>query len=238
MNSEDGMSERNDCGHEAAAYVLGALEAPEAAAFRRHMTGCSVCRNEVLALEQAADALPMAAPQVDPPADLKRRVMTEVRADAKRRRAESEGWLARMRLSVSALARRPALATGALVATVALAFGVAELSSGGSSQSRTIRASVIGVSGTAALRVSRGHAELTVAHIPPPPEGRIYEVWLRRDGQRPAPTSALFSVTSAGTASVDVPGDLHGVRTVMVTAEPLGGSTAPTRSPVIVAQLS
>jgi hypothetical protein len=34
-----------------------------------------------------------------------------------------------------------------------------------------------------------------------------------------------------------VPGDRQGVSDVLVTAEPLGGSLKPTRTPVIVAKL-
>jgi anti-sigma factor RsiW len=33
-----------DCGKDAAAYVLGALDDLEAAAFRRHMASCEACR--------------------------------------------------------------------------------------------------------------------------------------------------------------------------------------------------
>jgi hypothetical protein len=64
--------------------------------------------------------------------------------------------------------------------------------------------------------------------------GRIYEVWLKRGSQPPEPTDALFSVTDNGAGTVGVPGDLRGVSQVMVTDEPSGGSTKPTRSPVIV----
>ena len=86
-------------------------------------------------------------------------------------------------------------------------------------------------------RTFRKRAELTMRNMPTPPQGRIYEVWLKRDGEQPSPTNALFGVTSSGSAAVDVPGNLHGVTQVMVTPEPLGGSLVPTRSPVVVAQV-
>jgi anti-sigma-K factor RskA len=230
------MSDDSDCRGDAAAYVLGALEADEAANFRRHLAGCAVCRDEVTALEGVVSALPMAAPQVEAPTSLRRSLMTEVRADAKRRSPGSAGWRERLRLP-SFGGGRPALAAGALFAAAVLAFGVVELSSSSSASPRVIQASVLGIPGSATVRVSGGHAELTVAHIPAPPQGRIYQVWLQRGG-KPSPTTALFGVTSSGAGSVDVPGSLHGVRAVMVTAEPFGGSRAPTRAPVIVAQLS
>ncbi len=55
---------------------------------------------------------------------------------------------------------------------------------------------------------------------------------------RPLPTDALFTVSAAGAASVGVPGGVSGVREVMVTSEPLGGSRVPTLPALIVARVS
>ena len=91
-------------------------------------------------------------------------------------------------------------------------------------------------SGPAAqVRIGGGHAELSVQHLASPASGRVYEVWLERPHAAPAPTAALFSVDSAGAADVAIPGDLRGVRELLVTEEPAGGSRVPTGQPVIVA---
>ena len=66
-----------------------------------------------------------------------------------------------------------------------------------------------------------------------PPFGEIYELWLDRPGSPPQPTDALFTVTGAGSADVQIPDSLRGVRSVLVTAEPLGGSSSPTSAPVL-----
>jgi anti-sigma-K factor RskA len=236
MTVDDRRPERSDCGHDAAAYVLGALESEQAIAFRRHMVGCVVCRDEVAALQGVADALPMAAPQMAAPPSVKRRLIAEVRADVKRRRRPPDRRWTRVRPAWPALGR-PAMAAGALLAAIALALGAFELGSG-SSRPQLVRATVVGGTGSAVLRLSNGHAELAMQHIPAPPSGLIYEVWLKRGTQPPSPTSALFDVTRSGAGAVDVPGDLHGVSEVLVTPEPLGGSLVPTRAPVIVAPLS
>jgi hypothetical protein len=68
--------------------------------------------------------------------------------------------------------------------------------------------------------------------------GRVYEVWLSRGGGDAQPTSALFDVTAAGNGETAVPGNLHGIREVMVTSEPQGGSVRPTRAPLIRISLS
>jgi anti-sigma-K factor RskA len=229
------MSETRDCGGDAAAYVLCALDPSEAEDFRRHMTRCVVCRDEVAAFRQAVNALPMAATQYPPPRRLRSRVMREVRAEPglaarppqRRRPLFSGGFVP-----------RPALAAGLLAAVALAVLGGLELAPTGSSSLRVIRASVTAVSGSAQLRVAGAHAELIVSHFPPPAAGRIYEVWLKRGRQAPSPTRALFSVTSSGAAEVGVPGDVRGVSMILVTQEPAGGSLVPTRVPVIVARVT
>jgi hypothetical protein len=224
-DDDDRMTTDRECGGDVAAYVLSALEPEEAEAFRRHMAACAICHDEVAALAAVAQTLPMAAPRLKPPRALRRRVMRAVRADAaaavRRRRVPRA---------------RPALASAvAVVAAAAAVVGGIELSSGGSA-TRVIQAQVIGSAGSARLRLKDGTAELVVSHFPPPPPGRIYEVWLQRPG-RLSPANVLFDVTRAGTGDVAVPGDMHGVSALLVTPEPDGGSRAPTHTPVIVARL-
>ncbi|MDQ6803600.1 MAG: anti-sigma factor, partial [Actinomycetota bacterium] len=85
------------------------------------------------------------------------------------------------------------------------------------------------------LNITGQHGTLRVSNFPSPPAGRVYEVWELGAGKAPRPTDALFSVNSNGSGTVAVPGSLHGVREVLVTAEPLGGSQVPTRSPIVEA---
>ena len=89
MSEEEVRRNSLDCGEDAAPYVLGALTEDEHAAFLVHLESCSVCRDEVTALEGVASALPAAVPQMSAPDDLKRRVMTTVRSEAGLRNASS-----------------------------------------------------------------------------------------------------------------------------------------------------
>jgi hypothetical protein len=75
--------------------------------------------------------------------------------------------------------------------------------------------------------------------MPQTAPGRVYEVWVvKGSGGSPQPTDALFNVTSAGNATVGVPGSVSGVSEVLVSSEPRGGSRSPTTAPVIVAHVS
>ena len=232
--SGDGMSNEDHvrpperhCGDDVAAYALNALDPAEVASFRAHLETCSICRDELAAFQGVVDTLPLAAPAHRAPARLRRRVLTEVgtgRQRAPRRWAVklgAGGWL------------RPALAAAAVLAVVVLV--ALRLASGPSY--RLFVAHVPGP-GRAELRVRSGHGELILRNFAPPPPGEIYEVWVKRGAQAPQPTSALFSVTTAGAGDVDVPGSLRRLSTVMVTPEPQGGSRVPTHPPVLTVSIS
>jgi len=237
MSERDVTSEKRDCGGDAAAYALGALEPAEAEAFRAHLERCIVCRDELAAFQQVVDVLPMTAPQYSPSRRLRRRVLRTVRDEPRSAAAPARRQARRGGLSWGSFPR-PAMALAVLLVLVVVGVGGAVLSSTGAGHTRVIQASVVGTAGSAQLRLRDGQAKLIVNHLPLPPAGHIYEVWLKRADAAPAPTSALFSVTSAGAADVDVPGNLSGVSQVLVTPEPAGGSRVPTHAPVIVAQLA
>jgi len=132
---------------------------------------------------------------------------------------------------------RPIPAAVAAAVLIAVGVGGGVLLSGGES-ARTVQAQVVVPSSPAArasLTVGDNRATLRVRDFPAPPPGRVYQVWLKRPGRSPDPTTALFTVRD-GAATVRVPGSVEGVDQVLVTAEPDGGSRQPTREPVIIAQ--
>lgn len=222
------------CGEDVAAYVLGALEPEEADAFRRHIADCEACRHEVEEFQSITEALPPGgSARYEVPKDLRRRVMREVRASPKAPAAPQAGAEpAHVRVTRS---WRPGTAWAGALAVVAIAVIVAvAISSSGSSSTQTIQASV----GSASLRITSGRGDLVVHRLPPPPAGRIYEMWVQRGNATPTPTGTLFSTRSDGSASVGVPGSLNGVSHVLVTQEPAGGTPVPTSAPVVVAPVA
>ena len=252
------------CGHveDVGAWVLGALPAGESERFAAHLPGCAVCRREVAELQMVADTLPLVAEQVTPPPELKDRIMTAVRAEADVLEAagpEADAVAAPAAADEPARPARPAAARerpwwrrtllalrpvpAAFAAAVLIALGVAGgvLVSGGDNgpSARTVQASVAlptDPAARAALTVEGERATLSVRDFPSPPNGRVYQVWRLRRGQTaPEPTDALFDVRG-GRATVEVPGGVEGVDKVLVTDEPNGGSAAPTRDPVVIAQ--
>ena len=231
------MSDEHDihsdpCAGNAAPYVLGALTEEEHTAFRRHLQSCAVCREEVASLQSVAATLPAVAPAASAPAELRERIMSTVRAEAREPELARRPGAARER-------RRPARSgwfalAGAAAAITAVIVAIS-LGSGGSG-TRVIQAQVLAPSASAQVALTGNRAELRIAGMPQTQPGRVYEVWVKRGGA-PQPTNALFTVTSAGNATVGVPGSVAGVQEVLVSSEPAGGSSSPTRPPVIVARL-
>ena len=85
MSGGGGLRNGRECGEDAAAYVLGSLEPAEAEAFRRHLAGCTACQQDVAELEQVTGSLADATVRYEVPRDLRRRVLSEVRATPKAR---------------------------------------------------------------------------------------------------------------------------------------------------------
>jgi hypothetical protein len=224
------------CGHsaDAPAYLLGALD--DADAFREHADSCAVCQVELARLAPAAEALSVAVPERRAPAGMNERIMARVSAEAELLRAAGPS-ADRPQRALPWWRRGFALA-GAGTAFAAVALAAVLAIAGGGARERTTLAQVAPVvSGAhAALRQSGTHAELVVAHMPQAPLGRVYEVWLKQSDGAVRPTTALFSVTNAGSGTVDVP-RLDHVAAVMVTSEPLGGSQHPTGPPLLVFKL-
>jgi anti-sigma-K factor RskA len=129
-----------------------------------------------------------------------------------------------------------AVAAALLNAGFAIGVGAGEL---GSPSERTVTAKVSDTSGASIqLDVNGEEGRLLARDLAAPPNGRVYQVWLKRDGHAPEPTAALFTPSRDGAATASVPGSLEGVDQVMVTDEPAGGSPQPTGDLLAVADLS
>ena len=223
----------------AAAYVLGALEDWER--YREHLATCDGCRAEVAELQGVVDLLPSTVEPAVASRALRARIMANVRSEAELLRAAGERAdepPAPARARGRGFFSRPLwLPAGGAALAGAIAVALVLALSGGSGTSVRTREAVLASSesGAHVVLLERGdRGELILRGMRQAPAGEVFEVWLKRGATAaPEATDALFGVTSAGNASVNVPSDLRGVTEILVTHEPVGGSLHPTSQPLL-----
>ena len=222
--SENGHERRSD---EIAAFLLGALEPGEAAELERHLAGCEECRTELEWLRPAVQLLPESVERVEPPRELRGRLMEQVRS-------EPEGAPARRRVrrwNIGGWSLRPVAGLAALVLVVAAvaAYAIGSGDSGGDNTTTVVAGHSPGVIAEVVRDGGSGTLHLTNLHQLPP--DKVLQAWVQR-GERVVSAKTLFVPNQDGTASATID-DMEGVNTVMVTAEPRGGSVQPTSAPIV-----
>jgi len=224
---------------DAASYVLRAIPDGEWEGYAAHASNCPDCAAKIEELSFVSDALLSGVPQLSATPEIRSRVMSVVHAEAELLNAT--GAMADRPIARPTSRRFSLQWPAAVLAASLLALGIgggALLRGGDDTASKSIACASAPDGASCQLRVAGDNAKLVVGGLDAPPQGRIYQLWLDRDnGTAPEPTEALFSVRK-GRASVAVPGDLKGVKRVLVTDEPLGGSDVPTRTPIIAAPVS
>lgn len=240
------MNERADHARyedDLAAYLLDALSAEETLEIERHIESCPRCRERARWLQASVEMLPTAVEQLEPPPQLRERLMETVRAEAAthaRERVSGEQRGRRPRARRTWLERlfalpRPALALGALALAVAAgALGYAAGTGEDGGGTTTVQAAVAPPGARVTLERDGDSGILRVSGLPQR-RNRIYEVWLARGKQvRPA---GLFQVDRRGRGAAAIPDGLADADRVMVSLEPPGGSVQPTSDPLVVTEI-
>lgn len=93
-----------------------------------------------------------------------------------------------------------------------------------------------GTDGEVLVVENQDSALVALSNLPALESGQVYQVWLIDDGD-PVP-NVTFQPNVAGAASIAVPGNVAAYRTLAITVEPSGGSTAPTTNPIISSTLT
>lgn len=231
-------------------YLLGALSPGEKADLEHHIGGCPECQAELRWLEPATDRLVSDVEQIEPSPRLKSRVMAAVEADlTENPLPESAGAHApapatptakkkrRSWLDLGQMMRPAALGAMAAVlfAGVVAGYAIHGGDEGPGGEAPVLTQTLPGHSNVGhadAVMVTSGNSgTLKVTNLPKLEDGDVYQAWIQK-GQSVTPTDSLFTPRKNGTATTSIP-DLSDVNTVMVSAEPAGGSQQPTTAPII-----
>ena len=221
------MTAHSEYAENVGAYALGALPELEAQVFERHLMACEECQHELHRLNEAVEALPRSVTPHAPPPSLKASLMEVVNAEA-------APATRRRRFALPQLRPAMAWAAAACAIAVGVGYGLSELGQGDGSDARTLSAQVDDQrlpGANASLSISDDGSVLSVEGMPDAGRGRVYEVWVERDGD--VEPASIFDVDDRGSGAAAVPGSLDDVDAVMVTREQRGGADQPTEMPVL-----
>ncbi|MDA8117200.1 MAG: anti-sigma factor [Actinomycetota bacterium] len=214
-------------------YAVGALEGEELRALEEHLDECPLCRAELRELSEViAEAV---VEPVEPPSSVLAAVLAETGGTAAN--PEPAG------ADIRELRPRRGM-PGLVAALLALVLGVGSLSfwlgrstapaglsaSGG----KVVYVQLTGSSGSfLRLELQGTQALVSSSDLPRLPQGRTYQVWgLPSQDPSGAPVSLGLAGGDPQGARFTLP-DISRYRALAVTAEPAGGTAAPTSSPVV-----
>lgn len=196
---------------DAIAFAFVQLSGSELASFQEHLTACPACRLKLAEVGETVDLLAFAAPQVNPPADLKQKVVRGVAQEAGRNRP---AW------------RRLFYPAAAAAAVLALAIGGYSLNEvqmlrhqlAAYQRMAPVQGSwsLIGTESApgAAGRVvvsqegDGTRIELQAGGLPPLEPGQAYQLWLIKDGKRTSGGVFVIDATGQGGVVTWLPGNL------------------------------
>jgi anti-sigma-K factor RskA len=211
-------------------FALGALEPGDERAVEAHTPSCARCTRELEALVPAVAVLGESVEQLEPPPELRERVLAIVRSEAEASRERVERPTPpRERRSLRAFLLRPAaaLAAVALIAAGVAGYLIRDTGGGGGGETTVAVAPApvaAGVSGS--LEVGDNSSMLDLHGMPQLTGGQVYQVWVAKGSSlRP---SSNFVPDSSGRAMTAVDGHLSEGTEVMVTKESGPGHTTPT----------
>jgi anti-sigma-K factor RskA len=209
--------------------ALHALSSDEEEHVALHVAECERCRRQLREAEAVAASLAYAAPAVEPPPDLRARVLAAVEpvveaapatAPVPRRAPGRFAWWPRF--AVVAVPALAAVVIGMLVWNVSLRGDLSslhgQLSHGTAGNLSGVGNVVVNTNGQATLFASLRQA----------PAGKTYEAWVIQG--KVALPAGIFQ--GGGTLKLTLtkpakPGDV-----IAITVEPAGGTKAPTTTPI------
>ncbi|HEY3366693.1 MAG TPA: anti-sigma factor [Symbiobacteriaceae bacterium] len=181
-------------------FGLGQLPPDEARNFQRHLVACPACRLQLAEVDATLELLALATPPVDPPPNLKARVVGNVAEAAAADRRKRRTWTL------------PAWgAAAAAVAIVLGSYAVLRIDGlqeriNGIQQAAPVERSIAMV-GTAAAPAASGRVlvaregggariALQTQGLPALEPGQAYQLWLIKDGKRTS--GGVFVVDATG----------------------------------------
>jgi anti-sigma-K factor RskA len=230
------------------AYALDCLDEQEALQVAGHLALCASCRDELTTYEAVVNQLALAVPDVEPPADLKERLMAQIEPSAKvealdtavsRQRMWPWPGTAALEHLVGLTVWRPAVALVIILLLISNIILWRQLSQDTLSpdgfQHIALEATEVNSEARGMIVINRsGHnGTLIVDGLPALDESHQYQLWLLYNGERE--DGGTFSVYRNGYYAmlIHATESLDQYTAFGITIEPAGGSPGPTGTRVL-----
>ena len=207
------------------AHALRALDPDDERVVAAHLAICERCRLQLRDFEGVAAALAFASPAVEPPPELRDRVLGAIEPVVAPQPAAVSPTPARGRERWSWWPRVSLVAVPALgLAVLALALWNVSLQ-GRLSDRDVVAATPVGNIGS--VVAFKGGDVTLYATCPPPSRGHVYEAWVVRGGT-PLPAGTF---TGGGSFAFDLTRSAKPGDTIAITLEPGKGGSTPHGQP-------
>ena len=216
------------------AYALGCLDPEEKELVESHLAICEACRTELSTYISVVDQLPFAAPEHNPPAYLKQKILDRVQMQASQLQSiqpvERRGWLEKIFQPLA----RPLWGAVSLLLILVLVVGnivqyqqVQHLRSVAMPQFNMVHLSGTQIapsaSGMLVISSDGDFGTLVVDGLPALASDQQYTLWLMQNGMRTNGGTFMVLQDGYGALVVKSPQNLSRYDHFGVTIEPLSG---------------
>lgn len=227
-------------------FVLDALETSEAAEIRQHLRdGCSHCEAGVREATATMAALAEIPDRVDPPSELRERVLSSIRPAPQKRKS----WTTSLAMLSAACVALVAVCLWLGDEANHLRARLSEISRERNALQEALK--VLSRPDTRAVQFGKidqpagrvfvnrnGGLVFVASRLPKIGSDRTFQLWLVPPSGAPRSAGLFRSDGNGESVNVStVPVDPTTTKAVAVSVEPAAGSTAPTTTPIIVAAL-
>ena len=217
-----------------AAYAMDALTSEEIVAIGGHLQTCVQCQQEIASLRATVGLLPFGVVESEPPPDLRARIIDAAKtgrpAPARasmpvgREAPVGKGWFRRFAPMLLALTFVFGLLLGRAFPNQTQPEGQVITLTGQAS-------------GTVLVANNRSYVRLSIAGLPQPEAGKVYQLWFL--GPNAPISGGTFAAKADGSGQFEIDGlawspEYSGIA---ITIEPIGGNPAPTSDIVAQAEL-
>ncbi|HEY3061653.1 MAG TPA: anti-sigma factor [Chloroflexota bacterium] len=222
--------------------ALRVLDGEEEERFARHAEQCARCRLIVRVDRETLGNLSLAAPEMDPSPDFKRRLMDRAASELAQERAAAVVQPAEQRAPPEPIPLRPQQRPSNVVpfwrrsvwASAVAALLVLGLFSyaGYNALMNQVVGTYAVAQGPASMTVSvrrSGAVELEMHGVAEPPAGFVYEAWIIPPGRQPV----AAGITPSGEAKLPLSSDARGATVAVTLERGPSGATAPTSQPLL-----